>query len=185
MRIVLTEMSASLDTLQSTTRLETEVMCDLTNTDWEVFIRMHTVCINHHMMWTVHWTKNERLTLYVHGREHVFLVVIPVTGCLVQIHRTNTWCHNVQVAKLTLLILDVVLQLLPDRIPLRKEHRKSTSNEIVYHEQLHILTDLSVVSLLCLFEKLQMCLQLFCCWEADTVNSLQYLIVVVALPVSA
>ena len=64
-------------------------MCDLTNTDWEVFIRMHTVCINHHMMWAVHWTKNERLTLYVHGREHVFLVVIPVTGCLVQIHRTN------------------------------------------------------------------------------------------------
>ena len=119
---------------------------------------MHTVCINHHMMWAVHRTKDEGLTLYVHSREHIFLVVIPVAGCLVQIHRTNTWCHNVQVTKLTLLVLDVVFQLLPDRITLWKEHWKSTSNKIVYHEQLHILTDLSVVSLLCLFEKLQMCL---------------------------
>ena len=53
-----------------------------------------SVCIDHHMMRAVHRTKNERLSLHLHWWEHVFFVVIPVTGCLVQIYGTDTRSHN-------------------------------------------------------------------------------------------
>ena len=46
---------------------------------------------------------------HFHGREHVLLVVIPVTGSFVQIHSTDTGGHNMQIAQSSLFILDIVL----------------------------------------------------------------------------
>ena len=57
-----------------------------------------------------------------------------------------------EVAKLSLLALDVVLKLLPYCISLWKEHWKSTSYKVIDHEELHVLADLSMVSLLCLLK---------------------------------
>jgi len=124
-------------------------MCDLTDTDRQILIGMSSVCIDHHMMRAVHRTKNERLSLHLHWWEHVFFVVIPVTGCLVQIYGTDTRSHNMQIAQLSFLVLDIILQLLPDHISLRKEHRKSTANQIINHKQVHVLSDFSVISFLC------------------------------------
>ena len=59
------------------------------------------------MMRTVHRTKNKCLSIFFHSREHVLLVVIPVTRCLIQINCSNTRCHNMLIAKLSFLILDV------------------------------------------------------------------------------
>ena len=54
-----------------------------------------------------------------------------------------------QIAQLSFLVLDIILQLLPDHISLRKEHRKSTANQIINHKQVHVLSDFSVISFLC------------------------------------
>ena len=51
-------------------------------------------------------------------------------------------------------LLDVVLKFLPDSITLWKEHRKTTANKIVYHEQFHVLADLTMVSFLCFLKEL-------------------------------
>ena len=121
-------------------------MCDLTDTDRKIFIGMHSVCVDHHVMRAVHRTEYERLSLNFHCREHVLFVVIPVTGSLVQIYRTDTRCHNMQITKFALFCFDIIFKLLPYGISLWKKHRKSTSNQIIGHEQMHLFADLSVVT---------------------------------------
>ena len=151
MGVVLAEMSASLDTLQGTTGFKTEVMRDLTDTDGQILVRMLRVSVDHHVVRAVHGTQYEGLAFHFHGREHVLLVVIPVTGGLVQIYSTYTGSHNVQISQSSLFILNIILQLLPYGVALRKEHGKSAAYQIIGHEQLHLLTDLSVVTLFGLF----------------------------------
>ena len=144
---------------------------------------MHTVSIDHHVVRAVHRTKNEGLTLNFHGREHVFFVMIPVTGSLVQIYRTDTGSHNVFVTQLALFGFNIIFQLLPYDIAFGKEHRQTTSNQIVGHKQLHIFTNLSVVTLLGFLQQFQMLFQLFGSGEAHTVDTLQDMVVGIAFPV--
>ena len=152
MGIVLTEMSSPFDTFQRSAALITEVMRNLTDTDRQVFIRMSFICINHHMMRTVHRTKNKRFPFHLHRREHVLFVVIPVAGSLIQVDSTNTRCHNMQITQFTFFFLDIIFQLLPDCISFRQEHRQTTSNQIVNHEQIHIFSNLSVISFFCFLQ---------------------------------
>ena len=135
------------------------------------------------MMRTVHWTKYKGFSLHLHRWKHVLFIVIPVSGCFIEIYGTDTRCHNMQVTKLSLFVFDIVFQLLPDCVSLWKKHWKSTSNQIIDHEQVHVFTDLSVISFLCFLEQLQMCLKFFRCRETYTINSLQYFVLAVTLPI--
>ena len=146
---------------------------------------MSSVCIDHHMVRTVHWTKYKGLSLHLHRWEHVLFVVIPVSGCFIEIYSTNTRCHNMEITKLSLFVFDIVFQFLPDCISLWKKHWKSTSDQIINHEQVHIFTNLSVISLLCFLKQFQMCLKFFRCWKTYTINSLQHFVLAVTLPVCA
>ena len=154
MGIILAEMSASFDTFQCTAGFVSEIMSNLADSDWQISVRMSLIRINHHMMRAVHRSEYESFIIHFHGREHILFVMIPVTGCLIQVHCTNTRCHNMLITQLTFLLLDIVLKFLPDRITLWKEHRKTTANKIVYHEQFHVLADLTMVSFLCFLKEL-------------------------------
>jgi len=183
MGIILAEMSASFDTLQGSAGFKTEVMGDLTDTDRQILVGVLCVSVDHHVVRAVHGTQYEGLSFHFHGREHVLLVVIPVTGSLVQIHSTDTGGHNMQIAQSSLFILDIILQLLPYGVTLGKEHGKSAAYQIISHEQFHFLADLSVVTLFGLFQLFQMCFQFLCGREADTVDTLHYVVVGIALPI--
>ena len=185
MGVVLTEMSASLDTLQGTAGFKTEVMRDLTDTDRQILVGVLCVSVDHHVVRAVHGTQYERLSFYFHGREHVLLVVIPVTGGLVQIYSTDTGSHNVQISQSSLFVLNIIFQLLPYGVTLGKEHGKSTAYQIISHEQFHFLADLSVVTLFGLFQLFQMRFQFLCGREADTVDTLHHVVAGIALPVNA
>ena len=185
MGIILAEMSASFDTLQGSAGFETEVMGDLTDTDRQILVGVLCVSVDHHVVRAVHGTQYEGLSFHFHGGEHVLLVVIPVTGSLVQIHSTDTGGHNMQIAQSSLFILDIILQLLPYGVTLGKEHGKSAAYQIISHEQFHFLADLSVVTLFGLFQLFQMCFQFLCGREADTIDTLHYVVVGIALPVYA
>ena len=128
-------------------------MCDLTDTDWKIFVGMHSVCINHHMMRAVHWTENKGLSLHFHCREHIVFVMIPMTGCFIQINRTNTRCHNMKISKFSLLCFDIIFKFLPYCVSFWKEHWKSTSNKVIRHEKIHLFTDFSVVTVFCFLKK--------------------------------
>ena len=183
MGIILAEMSASFDTFQCTAGFISEIMSDLTDSDRQISVGMSLIRINHHMMRAVHRSEYESFIIYFHGREHVLFVMIPVTGCLIKVHSTDTRCHNMLITQLALLLLDVVLKFLPDSITLWKEHRKTTANKIVYHEQFHVLADLTMVSFLCFLKELYMRFQFFSCRETYAVDSLKHLVLAVTLPV--
>ena len=88
-----------------------------------------------------------------------------------------------QISQSSLFVLNIIFQFLPYGIALGKEHRKSAAYQIVGHEQFHFLTDLSVVTLLGLFQLFQMCFQLLSGREADTVDTLHYVVAGIALPI--
>ena len=185
MRVILAEMAASLDTLKSSGCLVSEVMRDLTDTQRKVPVRSRTVRVDPHMVRAVHRAKHVLLVLYLHGREHVVLVVIPVAGCLIQIDRSDTGSHDVQIAQAAFLLLDIILKDLPQRIALRQEHRKALSYQIIRHEELHLLADLSVIAGSCLFLLNLPGFQLFAVMESNAIDAGQHLVLAVILPVSS
>jgi threonyl-tRNA synthetase len=82
-------------------------------------------------------------------REHILFVVIPVTGSFIKIYGTNTRCHNVKITKFALFRFDIIFKFLPYRVSFWKKHRKSASNQIVRHKQVHLFTNLSVITVFC------------------------------------
>ena len=149
-RVVLAEMPCALDALKRSARLESEVVSDLTDPDGKFPVAVRPVSIYHHVVRAVHGTKHECLILHLHRREHIFLVVIPVAAGLVKIDRADAGRHNVIITELKLLVADVVLKLAPDGVALREEHGKTLADEVVAHEQAHLLADLSVIAGPCL-----------------------------------
>ena len=183
--IVLAEVTAALDALQGAGGLVTEIVGDLTDAHGQVTVRMGTICVDHHVVGAVHRAQNIALALHLHGGEHVLTVVIPVTGGLIQVHSADAGSHNVQVAACTLLLLDIVLQLLPDGVACGQEHGQAAANQIVGHEQAHFLADLAVIALTGLLLLLLPCIQLFLIAEGHAIDAGEHLVFLVVLPVCA
>ena len=184
-RVILAEMTSSLDALQGSGRFISEIMRDLADTKRQVPVGSRTVRIDPHMMRAVHRTKHILFILNLHGREHIVLVVIPVAGCPVQIDRSDTGGHDMQIAQAALLVLDIILKDLPQGIALRQEHRKSLANQVIGHEELHLLTDLSVIAGFSFFLLDFPGFQLLAVVEGNAVDTGQHLVLAVVLPVSA
>ena len=111
--------------------------------------------------------------------------MIPVTGGLIQVHSADAGSHNVQVAACTLLLLDIVLQLLPDGVACGQEHGQAAAHQIIGHEEAHLLADLAVVALTGLLLLLLPSVQLFLITESHAVDAGQHLVFLVVLPVCA
>ena len=89
------------------------------------------------------------------------------------------------IAQLALLFLDIVLQLLPDRIASGQEHGHAPAYQLIGHEQAHFLADLPVVSGLGLLLLLQVLVQFLLGSESNAVDTGKHLVVGIVLPVSA
>ena len=181
--VVLAEMTAALNAFQGAAGLITEVVGNFANADGQLAVAVRAVGVDHHVVGAVHRAQNIAFTLHLHGGEHVLTVMIPVAGSLVQVHGADAGGHNVQVAALALLALDVIFQLLPDDVAVGQEHGQAAANQVVGHEQAHFLADLAVVAgfLLLLFPGFQ----LFLVAESNAVDAGQHLVLFVILPVSA
>ena len=90
-----------------------------------------------------------------------------------------------QVAACTLLLLDIVLQLLPDGVACGQEHGQAAANQIVGHEQAHFLADLAVIALTGLLLLLLPSIQLFLIAEGHAIDAGEHLVFLVVLPVCA
>ena len=90
-----------------------------------------------------------------------------------------------QVAACTLLLLDIVLQLLPDGVACGQEHGQAAAHQIIGHEQAHLLADLAVIALTGLLLLLLPCVQFFLIAESHAVDAGQHLVFLVVLPVCA
>ncbi|VUX08345.1 Uncharacterised protein [Faecalibacterium prausnitzii] len=183
--VVLAEVTAALDALQGAGGLIAEVVCDLADAHGQVAVGVGTVCVDHHVMGAVHRAQDVALALHLHGGEHILAVVVPVAGSLVQIHGADAGSHDVQIAAGALLLLDIVLQLLPDRVACGQEHGQTAANQVVGHEQAHLLADLAVVALTSLLLLLLPGVQLLLIVESHAVDAGQHPVLFVVLPVCA
>ena len=181
--VVLAEMTAALDALQGAGGLIAEVVCDLADAHGQVAVGVGTVCVDHHVMGAVHRAQDVALALHLHSGEHILAVVVPVAGSLVQIHGADAGSHDVQIAAGALLLLDIVLQLLPDSVACGQEHGQTAANQVVGHEQAHLLADLAVVALTGLLLLLLPGVQLLLIVESNAVDAGQHLVLFVVLPV--
>ena len=89
------------------------------------------------------------------------------------------------IAQLALFFLDIVFQLLPDRVASGQEHGQAPAHQLVGHKQAHFLADLPVVSGLGLLLLLDVLLQLLVGGEGNAVDPGEHLVVGVVLPVGA
>ena len=178
-------MPAAFNALQRTAGLKPEVMGDLADTDGQIPVGMQAVGVNHHMMRTVHRPQHEAFPFHLHGREHVLLIVVPMAAGLIEFNRTDAGRHNMLVTQHPFLGLDVVFQLHPDRIPLGQEHRQPLADQVVRHEQAHVLADPAMVAGLGFFLLDFPGLELVLAAESDTVQPRQHLVFLVILPVGA
>lgn len=88
---------------------------DFSDTDWQFTVRVNMVLENLDVVRTVHWTKDKFFPVtHVHGWEHVFLVMIPVTRSLVKLNRSKWWSVDVLVARSQLFVYDVAFQFTTD-----------------------------------------------------------------------
>ena len=183
--VVLAEMPAALDALQRAAGLVAEIVGDLADADGQLTVAVGAVGVDHHVMGAVHRAQHVAFALHLHGGEHVLAVMVPVAAGLVQVDGAHAGGHDVLVAAGALLLLDIVLQLLPDGVAVGQKHRQAAAHQVVGHKQPHLLADLAVIALAGFLLLLLPGVQLLLVVEGHAVDAGQHLVVLVVLPVSA
>ena len=115
--------------------------------------------------------------------KHTILVVIPVSGNLVQITLGHQRCFGSDVSAFCFLILDPALKLLHHNHTVRHNQRKTLANNIYGCEKLHFTSKLVVVALLGFFHLIQMFFQFILGCIGSSVNTGQHLILFTSSPV--
>ena len=185
MGIVLAEVAAPLNALQGAAGLVAEIVGDLADPDGQLPVGVGAIGVDHHVVRAVHGPQDEALAVHFHSREHIVLVVGPVAGGLVQGHGAYAGSHDVLIAQLPFLFLDIVFQLLPHRVASGQEHGQTAANQLVGHKQAHFLADLPMIPGFGLFLLLEILVQLLLGEESHAVDPGQHLVVGIVFPVSA
>ena len=118
------------------------------------------------------------------GREHVVLVVLPVTGLFPEGLVEDLRAAHFLVTVVAIHLAHVLLDFLPDRPALGvPEHQ---ARRLVLHvEQVVLLAEAAVIALLGLFQHVQVGVQIFLLGPGGAVDALQLLVAVVTTPVGA
>ena len=107
----------------------------------------------------------------------------PVTGRLVKGDRTDAGRQHVLIAELQLLVTNVVLELSPNGVTAGQKHRKTAADQVVRHEETHLLADLSVIAGLRLLHLLLILRKFLRRRESNAVDPGEHLIFRIVLPV--
>ena len=184
-RVILAEVATSFDPFQRSGCLIPEIMGNFTDTYREIPVGMRLVGINAHMVRAVHRTKDIGFLINLHSRKHILLIMIPVSGSFIKIHRSDTRRQHMLIAGFDFLITDIVFQNPPDRISLGKEHRHSAAYKVIRHKQVQLTAYLAVIPSLCFLKLFQISIQLFLLREGNAVDTLQRFSAGISAPVSS
>ena len=181
--VILRKSTHAHDAVQRTGGLVAVAVAKLTKAQWQVAVALDALLEDDDVTGAVH--RLERIfTLFRIGREHVFAVLVPVTGLLPQSLVQNLGSFHFLIAVVLVNLAHVLLDLLPDRPALGvPEH--GTWRMLVDVEQIQLAAQLAVVALFGFFQAEQIVLQLILGRPGRAVDALQHFIAVVAAPVSA
>ena len=119
----------------------------------------------------VHRFQHEFLA-FLRGRDYletIFTILLEMSRSLVQVHVTDMRGDHLLVTVFLLYLTQECFQTISQHGPFRQPHRKSRTNRLWEHKQLHLLTNLTVIALFCLLHQYQPFVQHFLFRESDTV----------------
>src|SRR5699024_3490679 len=100
----------------------------LGNPNWKFPITMRFIFIDHHMMWTVHRTKDKHFTVsHIHWRKHVFMIMIPMTGFFVKFNVGHDGGINMLITETDFFVYNVAFNRTANRCTLWKPKWKPLS----------------------------------------------------------
>ena len=169
------------------TRLLVAVYCtELRQTNGEILVRTGLATVDLAVVRTVHRLEQILLTLdgSVDRLERILTVLCVVTRCYVEILITDMRSDYLLVTVILLNLAEEALQTVAQLCTLGQPQRKTLAYALREGEELEILTEFAVVTLLGLLQHCQVLIEHRLLGERNTVDTGQHLILLVTAPVS-
>ena len=173
MCIILCKGTNTGKTVELTALLIAEHSTKLSDTQRKILVRTRLTRINFAVVRTVHWLQHILLILLwsMDRLECILAIVSIVTRSNIETLAANTWADNLLVVVRLLESTEQILQAKAKCSTLWQPDRKTLTYTLREHEEFHLLTDLTVVALLSLFENYQVLIEHLLLREADTVDT--------------
>ncbi len=127
---------------------------------------------------------NSKVLAVDNGCVHIVMIMLPVTRGLPKRPFHNLRSGNFKITPLLVNLVPIIYKSVSQKHTLGQEERHSGSL-VTQCEKSQFSTELSVVSLLCLFDACKMLFKLGSLRESYTVNTLEHFVFLVASPISA
>ena len=121
----------------------------------------------------------------VSHNKHTVSVMVPVTGYFVKVGLRHIRSFGQHVTSLFLFVFDESLQNLEHLCALRHKERQTLTDIFIGHKDTHISAEFVMVAFLCLFNSIEISLQVCFFIKSGTVNSRKHFVVLVTSPVCA
>ena len=156
------------------------------NPNWQFPVRVQVVFVNHHVVWAVHWTQDEHFPIsHIHWWEHVIMIVVPVTGSLVQVHIRHDWCINVLVPETDFFVYDVAFDNATDCSAFWQPEWQTRTHFRRNHKEIQFFAQFPVIPFFGFFPQTDEFFQVFLIKEGCTVHPLHHMVVGIAPPISS
>ena len=171
--IILSKCTNTSQTMELTALLIAEYGTELSDTQRKVLVRTRLTSVDLAVVRTVHWLEHILLILLrsLDRLECILAIVSIVTRCYIETLATDTWADNLLIVVRLQERTEQLLQTQAELSALWQPDRKTLSYTLREHEEFHLLTNLTVVTLLSLFENYQVLVEHLLLREADTVDT--------------
>ena len=181
--IILRKAAHAHHAVQGARRLVAMALTEFAVAQWQVAVAAHAIVENLDMARAIH--RLQRIGAVFRFRdEHVFTVIIPVTGFFPQATIKDLRRLDFLVAVDLVHIAHVLLDLLPDR-PAFRVPEDQAWRLFLEMEEIELLAQLAVIALFRLFQVVQIQLLVFLLGPGRAIDTLQHLVFRVAAPVGA
>ena len=173
MCIILSKGTNTSQAVELTALLIAEYGTELSDTQRKILVRTRLTSVDLAVVRTVHWLEHILLILLrsLDRLECILAIVSIVTRCYIETLATDTWADNLLIVVRLQERTKQLLQTQTELCTLWQPDRKTLSYTLREHEEFHLLTDLTVVTLLSLFENYQVLIEHLLLREADTVDT--------------
>ena len=159
--------------MELTALLIAEYGTELCDTQRKILVRTRLTSVDLAVVRTVHWLEHILLILLrsLDRLECILAIVSIVTRCNIEALAADTWADNLLIVVRLQERTEQLLQTQAELCTLWQPDRKALSYTLREHEEFHLLTDLTVVTLLSFFENYQVLIEHLLLREADTVDT--------------
>ena len=159
--------------MELTALLITEYSTELCNTQRKILVRTRLTSVDFAVVRTVHWLEHILLILLrcLDRLECILAIVSIMTRCYIETLATDTWTDNLLIVIRLQERTEQLLQAQTKLCTLWQPDRKTLTYTLREHEEFHLLTNLTVVALLSLFENNEILIEHLLLRETDTVDT--------------